>query len=204
MADVAERLNASGIEWMLVGSAATALRGAAIVPADIDIAVHTAAEVSDAATVLPTPAGPPARPDDPAGWFSTAAEPSIRFDHAGEHWTFGKWIIDEVKVELAHIDAPAAAALMMETRSTLVWNERETLTCLGQPIPTVPIEAQLATMIARQQDSRIRAAIAAIDPAQLDVTLLRRAISDRRSEVPGLAIPLSIQHLLAEGQAAID
>lgn len=108
------------------------------------------------------------------------------------------------KVELAQIDAPTAAALMMETRAPLVWHERDTLNCLGQPIPTVPIEAQLATMIARQQDSRIHATIAAIGTAHLKVTLLRRAISDRQSEVPDMTVPESIKRLLADDQAATD
>lgn len=58
LADVAERLNGNSIEWMLVGSAATALRGAAIVPADIDIAILTAADISRAASS--TAAGRPA------------------------------------------------------------------------------------------------------------------------------------------------
>ena len=46
LASVAEQLNGNRIEWMLLGSAATALRGAAIVPGDIDIAIHSAATVS--------------------------------------------------------------------------------------------------------------------------------------------------------------
>src|SRR5687767_10979519 len=124
LATVAEQLNESHIEWMLVGSAATALRGAAIVPGDIDIAVLEAADVARAATVLPTPNGPLVGSHDPADWVSTAAEPTLRFEHAGERWTFGKWMIDGVKVEVAHIDAPVVAALMIETRALLVWHER--------------------------------------------------------------------------------
>jgi hypothetical protein len=150
---IAEQLNGNCIEWMLLGSAATALRGVAIVPGDIDIALLAADDVTRAATVLPTDAQEPAESDEPAGWISTAAEPTLQFGHAGECWTFGRWIVDGVKVELAHIDAPTVAALMIETRAPLVWHERETLNCHGQPIPTVPIEVQLATMIARQQDA---------------------------------------------------
>ena len=49
MATVAQQLNGGRIEWMLVGSAATALRGAAIVAGDIDIAIRTAGDVTRAA-----------------------------------------------------------------------------------------------------------------------------------------------------------
>ncbi len=107
LAAVAEQLNGNRIEWMLLGSAATALRDAAIVPGDIDIAVLAAEDVIRAATVLPTPDTPDlAEPDEPSAWISTAAEPTLQFGHAGERWTFGGWIIDGVKVELAHIDRP--------------------------------------------------------------------------------------------------
>jgi hypothetical protein len=203
LATVAEQLNGNRIEWMLLGSAATALRGAAIVPGDIDIAVLAADDVTRAATVLPTPDAPElVEPDEPSAWISTAAEPTLQFGDARERWTFGRWIIDGVKVELAHIDAPTVAELMIETRAPLVWHERETLNCHGQPVPTVPIEVQLATMIARQQDARIDATIATIDRTPLNVPLLRRAISDKQSEVPAMTVPESLQRLLAQDQTA--
>lgn len=203
LATVAEQLNGSRIEWMLLGSAATALRGAAIVPGDIDIAIHAADDVTRAATVLPTPDAPERVESDelvPADWISTAAEPTLHFGHAGERWTFGRWFIDGVKVELAHIDVPAVVGLMIETRAPLVWHERETLNCHGQPVPTVPVEVQLATMIARQQDARIDATIAAIDTTLINVPLLRRAISDKQSEVPTMTVPASLQRLLGQHQ----
>jgi hypothetical protein len=194
LATVAERLNAAGIEWMLLGSAATALRGAAIVPGDIDIAIRTTDDVTRAATVLPTPTARVEPPD----WFSTTAEPTLQWGDTNERWTFGLWIIAGIKVELAHIDAPAVADLMVETRGQLVWRERQTLTCHGQPIPTVPLEVQLATMLSRQQDARIDAAIATIDKTPLNAELLRQAIAAKQSELPGLAVPKSLQRLLAD------
>ena len=112
----------------VLGSAATALRGAAIVPGDIDIAILAADDVTRAAAVLPTPDAPERVESDelvPADWISTVAEPTLHFGHAGERWTFGRWFIDGVKVELAHIDAPAVVGLMIETRAPLVWHERE-------------------------------------------------------------------------------
>jgi hypothetical protein len=192
LSTVAERLNTARIEWMLLGSAATALRGAAIIPGDIDIAIRTADDVTRAATVLPTPTAR-AQPSD---WFSTTAEPTRQWSDANERWTFGLWIIAGIKVELAHIDAPAVANLMVETRSPLVWRERQTLTCHGHPVPTVPLEVQLATMMSRRQDERIDATLAALDRIPLNAQLLRRAITDKQTEIADLAVPEQLQQLL--------
>ena len=196
MASVAAKLNGGGVEWMLLGSAATALRGVAVVPGDIDIAVLAADDIVRAAAVLPTADVAAVESEEfvPADWISTVAVPMRQFGDGGERWAFGRWFVDGVKVELAHIDAPDVAGLMIETRAPLVWYERETLECLGQQIPTVPIEVQLATMIARGQDDRIAATIATVE---LNVSLLRRAISDKQVEVPGLTVPESVRRLLA-------
>ncbi|MDX3001906.1 hypothetical protein PWY87_09525 [Kribbella solani] len=206
---VAEVLNRHRIDWMLLGSAATALRGVAIVPGDIDIAIRSATDLIRAAAVLPTPATPapptPASPALPAPgasalgvWLSTVTEPTMCWGSPDERWTFGRWIIDGTKVELAHIVAPAVADLMLETRSPLVWTEQDVLSCGGHPVPTVPIEAQLATMVARAQHDRIDATIAAITPARFNVPLLRRAFADKQSEFPELVIPSALQQLLAD------
>lgn len=197
LARVAELLNADRVDWLLLGSAATALRGAAVVPGDIDIACRTEDDIVRAAAVLPTPQS--ASADGPADWISTTAAPVLRFGGTDERWTFGRWIIDGVKVELAHIDAPAVAGLMLETRTPLVWAHQQTLDCHGQPVPVVPLEVQLVTMIARHQDARLAATIAAVDPAALDLPLLRRAIADKKSEDPTLALPEPIKTLAATG-----
>lgn len=197
LATVAEQLNAHRVDWMLLGSAATALRGAAVVPGDIDIAARTEDDIVRAAAVLPTPQS--TEPDGPADWISTRAAPVLHFGGAEERWTFGRWIIDAVKVELAHIDAPAVAGLLLETRAPLVWAHRQTLDCHGQPIPVVPLEVQLVTMIARHQDARLAATLAAVDSMTLDLPLLRRAIADKQSEDPALELPEPIKTLAATG-----
>ena len=108
------RLDRAGVDWMLVGSAATAIRGAAIVPGDIDVAMPTPSAVRTAATHLPgrTDRSPTT---DPRTWFSSAQEPVLTFGN----WTFGRWMLAGVKVELAHIDR-GATDLFIETFTTAV------------------------------------------------------------------------------------
>lgn len=205
LATVATQLNRGGLDWMLVGSAASALRVGAIIPMDIDIAVTKPDDVSRAATVLPTPLSvEPCKAGEPLAWLSTVAEPTLHFGDAHERWSFGVWFIHGVKVELAHIDAPAVAGLMIETRSTAVWRERDTLKCHGQPVPTVPIETQLATMAAREQYARIDGVLTAVERSRLtlNLPLLRRAFADRQSISPGMSVPERLRALLRRGLAA--
>jgi hypothetical protein len=83
---------------------------------------------------------------------------------------------------------------MLETRTRSVWEERETLSCQGERVPVVPVEVQLATMVARGQDERIAATLAPVDGVRLG--LLRRAIADRRVEDPAMTVPPSLRRLL--------
>ncbi len=197
LVELAARLEHAGVEWMLVGSAATAVRGAAIEPGDIDVAVATPAGVRTAAEVLPCRAdsSPTA---DPATWYISLAEPTLMFvDPADARWTFGRWMLAGVKVELAHIDARPPADLLIETSGTAVWKVRSALDWKGASIPVVPLEAQLATMIVRDQMDRLQATFSAVDPASVDVAMLRRALADRETAgaVP-LRVPDAIHRLL--------
>jgi hypothetical protein len=193
--ELAVRLERTDVEWMLVGSAATALRGAAIQPGDIDVAVATSAGVRAAAKVLPDRSASP----DPL-WFSSQTEPVMTFvGDADSRWTFGRWMLAGVKVELAHIDGGAPPDLLRETSGTAVWKERSLIDWEGTIIPVVPLEAQLATMIFRGQEERLRAALSAVDPASVDVAMLRRALADREAGGPTLQIPDAIRRLVTEG-----
>ncbi len=198
LAAVAEAFNEDQLDWMLLGSAATALRGAALEPGDVDIAISSAADVSRAATLLPTPDSRDTS-DQASGWISTTAEPTLALGDAGERWTFGRWFIHGVKVELAYIEAPAVSGLLLETRGPRAWAERDVLSCHGQVVPTVPIEVQVATMIARGQDDRVRATLDAIDVSHFNIDRLRRAISDKRAEVSDLLVPERVRQLMAQG-----
>ncbi|WP_091530466.1 hypothetical protein [Microlunatus soli] len=191
----AEILNRNRIPWMLVGSAATALRGAAITPGDLDIAVNTADDLTRAANLMPTPSVEPQ--DTTPDWLSSQSAPTLSFGDAGEQWTFGRWIIEGFRVEIAHIESPRTTTLYLETRSTLSWSDREPLECAGHDVPTVRVEPQIATMIARDQTDRIDATLAAVGIETLDPSRLRRAINDKRTEAPDLVIPDQIRQVLA-------
>ncbi|MFI6827145.1 hypothetical protein ACIBG5_08590 [Kribbella sp. NPDC050241] len=192
--ELAVRLAGTDVDWMLVGSAATALHGAAIEPGDIDVAVSTSAGVRTAATVLPSRTDR-SSPADPL-WFSSLDEPTLTFDDPGQaRWTFGRWTLAGFTVELAYIDSPAPTDLLVETPAGAVWSERSVLDWNGTQIPVVPVEVQLATMIFRDQPDRLRATLTAVDPASLDVGLLRRALAGRETGGAPLKVPDALREL---------
>lgn len=191
--DLAERLDRAGVEWMLVGSAATAIRGAAIVPGDVDVVTSTPAGVRAAAEVLPSRTVR-SFTKDPGAWFSSLAEPILTFGDDAR-WTFGRWMLAGIKVEVVHIDRPDATDLFIEGCSEPVWRERLVLDWKGTPIPVVPLEVQLATMIDRGQSERLEATLPAVD--SVDVGLLRRALADREAAGSLLHVPDAIQSILA-------
>lgn len=192
---VVERLAEVDLEWMLVGSAATALRGAAVEPGDLDLLARTPAGVHSAAAVLPSGREISAT-KDPGEWFSSAAEPVLTFGDT-VRWTVGRWMMAGTKVELAHIDHPDASDLLIETFGGLIWRERSVLEWRGMLVPLVPLEVQLATMIVREQLERLQTALAAVDSRTIDVARLRRALSDRRELDSTLRVPIMIERLLA-------
>lgn len=189
---VARRLNDAQIEWMLVGSAATALRGAAITPGDIDVLLPTAAAVRTAAVQFPC------RPDrwlddDPATWHSSVCQPVLTWEHELTRWTFARWTIEGTKVELAHLDSPDADNRLSETHGAAVWSVLETLTWRGVSLPMVPIEVQIATMISRGQEGRLDAVLSAVGAHDLDRGLLSRALAHRRIDASGSQVPPAIR-----------
>jgi hypothetical protein len=196
---VAVRLNRAQIDWMLVGSAATAIRDVPIEPGDLDIAMPTSAAVYAAARHLPS------RPDrpglsDPDDWYSTAAQPVRTFiDHVDSRWTFGRWTLCDTKVELAHIERPGATNLLGETFGVTVWAARTVVRWKSVLIPVVPLETQLVTMMLRQQHQRLEATLSAVGPDSIDLQTLRRAINDRRTDGAQFDIPNPVRRLLANG-----
>lgn len=184
---------------MLVGSAATALRDVPIKPADLDIAMSTATAVYTAAWHLPS------RPDrspsnDPDTWYSSVDQPVRAFtDHANSRWTFGRWTLCDTKVELAHINRPGTADLLGETVGDAVWAARTTIRWNDLQISVVPLETQLVTMMLRQQHERLNATLAAVGPDAIDPLILRRAITDRRTDGAQFDVPETVKRLLANG-----
>jgi hypothetical protein len=76
------------------------------------------------------------------------------------------------------VDAPDR--LLDETSGDAVWAECEVVDLVeGLRLPIVPLEVQIATMVARQQHERLGAVAQVLGVSDLRVDLLRQALTDR-------------------------
>jgi hypothetical protein len=167
---------ATSADWMLVGSAASAVHGVGLQPGDIDVLARSAADVSTLASVLPPAEAGASDPHlDPETFLSTAHEPVATFEDGT--WTFGRWLLEGVRVEVAHIAADDGR--LHETTGSAVWRHRQTAAWRGIRLPIVPLEVQLATMLGRGLTDRARAAAARLHERGHDPGLLRRALEDQ-------------------------
>lgn len=172
---VGERLT-----WMVVGSAASAIQGVAVKPGDVDVAVHP--ETSDATMAeglgaLAAYAAESAAADDLATFVSTRERPLLATSRG--FWLFGRWTVAGGKVEVARIREPVAPHAVLETLGTAVWDHRRHVRWRGRSVPVVPLEVQLATIVARglvDREQAVRARLAEIGARE---ELLQRAFVDR-------------------------
>lgn len=168
------------LRWMVVGSAASAIQGAAVRPRDVDIAVHP--ETPDAAMTeglgaLAVHAAAAAGADDLATFVSTRERPLLGTPDG--HWLFGRWSVDGGRLEVARIREPVAPFALLETLGTAVWDHREFVQWRGRSVPVVPLEVQLATIVVRGLADRERAVRERLAETGAREELLRRAFVDR-------------------------
>jgi hypothetical protein len=136
LAEVATRLDAAGVGWFVVGSAALAVRGVDVQPRDVDLVVseseRTAAALADALIEPPLE-------DREGGWI--AAWFGRAFLGARVEWVADVYAGDKAETEFA--------ATAGERVERLRWNGRE--------LQLAPLDIQLAVSRRRGLEDRVRA-----------------------------------------------
>lgn len=176
--------------WVLVGSAATALQGCEVTPRDIDILAAEPAGVHHFASLM-TGFAPalPSHAEDHEEWLSSHAEPvSAGPDDYGFYWYFARWVIDGVKVEVAHIAPPEgfrtseSGAGIWEAGAEM-WPHVYEVSFRNLTIPVVPLEIQLGTSLSRGLKTRVDAIVAVLRRRGYDEGLLRCALRPEQQEI---------------------
>jgi hypothetical protein len=173
----------------VIGSVAIALQGCQVSPRDIDILAVEAEVVYHFAELMSAHA--PEECEHPPGherWLSSEAIPvSVGPDDYGFVWHFGRWEVDGVKVEIAHIVAPEGyptsddGAGIWEAGPE-IWSSIRTVMYAGHPLPVVPLEIQLETNLNRGLEERSVEIVAVLRQRGYDSRLLQRALSREHLE----------------------
>lgn len=171
-------------QWALIGSAATMVQGVDCVPGDIDLLASMPAVTHHFAAQM-APFAPAQCRHAPGHeqWLSSTAMPlSIGPDGHGSVWHFGRWSVEGVKVEIAHI-APlevtlhAGAGAGIWEAGPAVWPHLRQIAFAGHELSVVPLEIQLGTCWSRRLDQRADAILALLHRNGYDAELLRKALS---------------------------
>jgi hypothetical protein len=172
------------IGWAVVGSAASALQGCAIVPDDLDVLLCEAEGVTRFAQLMDTYA-PRTCVVEPGeeGWVSSRQQPvSVGPDKYGFVWHFGRWYVDGFKLEAAHIVPPEEFALSADGAGVWdvgpeIWPHIRHVPFAGYQVPVVPLEIQLQTCLRRGLEARAEAIAALLHARGAERELLKVSLS---------------------------
>jgi len=168
----------------VIGSVASALQGCQVQPRDLDLLAVRPEEVTRFAELMwaYTPKDVEHSPGH-ADWLSSQETPlSIGPDDYGFVWHFGRWLVDGVKVEMAHIAPPKGLPMSADGAGIWEagpesWPHIRMVSFGGRPVPVVPLEIQLETCLSRGLEDRVATIIAVLREGGYDRNLVEMALS---------------------------
>jgi len=191
---VYDSLETHNINWMIMGSSATALQGCQVTPNDIDIifekpvgVLHLAQLMMDY-TVDQT--------DEVAAHFNNNWQSSkqvpviIDEDNSKEDcWHFARWFINDFKIEAAHIKPPLDYLSNKKENSGIweggpeIWLYVKRVKYGRYSIPVIPLEIQLQTNLQRGLTSRIDEIIRVFKEQGYNHSILQKSLSKGSMEI---------------------
>lgn len=181
LAEVAGTINQTGIPYVIGGSAATVMNGCtSIQPNDIDVILKNAPDVEKVVCLFEAflPESQVVEHTDVSKWRSTPSQPVITFaDHSNYTWTFARFVIRGVKVEIGSIeptpDFEYVPATGIWESGPSVWPYIKRVVIKDTDIPVLPLEIQLETNMNRGLEDRIANIIEVFRSEGYDSELLR-------------------------------
>lgn len=179
------------IRWAIIGSAATAIQGCAVSPNDIDILVHDPEGVYRFAHLLSdyAPARCAYQPGDEA--WQSSQELLVSADNEpneyGYRWHFCRFIINNIKVEVAHIEPPKGFKMAKDGAGIWeagpeIWPYIRRQAFQNYEVSVVPLEIQLETNVERGLAGRIEEIISRLKAQGYDREFLQLSLSAKNWE----------------------
>ncbi len=171
-------------QCVIIGSVASALQGCQVSPGDIDVLAVKAEVVYRFAAQMSAYTLPQCAyaPGDEKWLSSEEMLVSAGPDDYGFVWHFGRWEVDGVKVEIAHIVAPAGFPTSEDGAGIWeagpeIWPLIRKVMFAGHAVPVVPLEVQLETNLSRGLEERSAEIIAVLHQRGYDRKLVQKALN---------------------------
>lgn len=177
-------------EWILVGSVASVLQKAEMIPNDLDIYVQDLEDLIKI-TALLEPFSLSTKSElsyMDSEWLSSLEEPYFTQSFpSGFVWSKGKWKIQGFNVEVVQISD--SAGIPDSDSGDGIWEGGKYIWALAQyvdfgnhNIPLVPLEIQLESNLRRNRQDRVDAIMNALRIYGYDRELLLKALSNTNKE----------------------
>ena len=187
-----DRAQSEELEWVVVGSVATALQRCRVTPHDIDIITRVPEHVFRFAELMRPFAAKECAAESPENgpWWSTEEKPVFVGSYWDLDWHYAAWDIDDSLVSVVHVVAPGGHPGFRDTGGVWecdpsIWPRIKSVTFGGRAVPVVPLEIQLETNMARgytfsgeSLEGRIAEMIRVLTEEGSDRSLLEWALRD--------------------------
>ncbi|TFG33334.1 hypothetical protein EU527_08205 [Candidatus Thorarchaeota archaeon] len=174
---------ALGHKYVICGSMATYLQGCKIVPNDIDILALSPKTVELIADLMENYEIESSPSMDVDHWLSTPGQRIFTdvSEMGDEQWYMGRWIIDNVKIEVAYIKSERSVS--SSRKQNHIWENGpdmhpylQTVEFSSYQIDVIPLEIQLNTNLLRGLDERVTEILRVLRRGEVDSNLIKKAI----------------------------
>lgn len=186
-------LEESKRQWAIIGSVASVLQGCQLKPKDLDIIVKEPSTVYFINGLLKEFLVESSGEKDffeeaeDDWWLSSKEEPvSQGPDQWGFTWIFARWLINDVRVEVAHITPPDGFLERTEglwEAGPEVWPHIKKVSFRKFQVSVVPLEIQLETNYSREIEERINNIIRVLRRRGFNRELIEKALSKQHKDL---------------------
>ncbi|HUU77341.1 MAG TPA: hypothetical protein VMX55_03290 [candidate division Zixibacteria bacterium] len=184
-----ELLKENNFKWAIMGSVATNLQGCDLEPNDIDILVEKPETVYFISSLFSVFFGEKKNItpfDKNDTWISSKEQPVFRGkDQWNFRWTYAKWKIEELFIEITHKLPPENHPNKLHSiweSGPNIWPYVKDVTFGKYQIPVLPLEIQLETNFERGFNERVKQIIDIFKKQGYDQKLIKKALKEENLE----------------------
>ena len=185
-----KELEKNNLNWVVIGSLASYLQGCHIIPNDIDIVPKEPETIQVICKLMKefhtkerTASSSITNEDKEELWLSSEEKPiDYSTDDWGFDWIFARWLVNNTKIEIAHITPPEGFLEKSEgiwEAGPEIWPYVKKIPYKKYYIPVVPLEIQLETNLNRNLKERVDEIISIFKREGYKKEVIKKALSEK-------------------------